>query len=408
VDSELPIGRRVAYWRGRRKLSQQVFGDRIGKSKSWVDKVERGERRLDKFSVLHTIAGALEISVDVLLDGAENTARVARTEPIDLGEIRRTLSLFAPVVYLRTSRAGTGPLLHELERSVTHAWLTCQYGQYDVLVRALPRLLRDVHAAEAYHGGDSRVRAASLVGQVYQVMSSVTRKLGAHDLARITAERSIDAALRADDPFLAGTGTTRFANALLSAGDARAAFEANIVMAHRLAPNGPTWAEADRLSVYGSLLLQGAMAAAHRGDNASVRELLREAKVAATALGKDDNRYRTSFGPTNVELHRTAAAVELGEGKQAVTIHDALPPRRFGALMPERRAHALLDVARGYVLVGDMARAGDALLEGDRHAPAEIRSRPMGRDVMSAVLRGTKGAPPALVAELAERMGAGV
>ncbi|MQA28059.1 MAG: helix-turn-helix domain-containing protein, partial [Micromonosporaceae bacterium] len=42
----LPIGRRVAYWRQRRKMSQQVFADRIGKSKSWVDKVERGARRL--------------------------------------------------------------------------------------------------------------------------------------------------------------------------------------------------------------------------------------------------------------------------------------------------------------------------------------------------------------------------
>ena len=41
-----PVGRRVAYWRNRRKLSQQLFADRLGKSKSWVDKVERGVRRL--------------------------------------------------------------------------------------------------------------------------------------------------------------------------------------------------------------------------------------------------------------------------------------------------------------------------------------------------------------------------
>ena len=45
MDDELPIGRRVAYWRGRRKMSQQVFADRLGKSRSWVDKVERGVRR---------------------------------------------------------------------------------------------------------------------------------------------------------------------------------------------------------------------------------------------------------------------------------------------------------------------------------------------------------------------------
>ncbi len=47
------IGRRVAYWRARRWMSQQVFADRLGKSKSWVDKVERGVAAgFDKFSVV--------------------------------------------------------------------------------------------------------------------------------------------------------------------------------------------------------------------------------------------------------------------------------------------------------------------------------------------------------------------
>src|SRR6185369_10407849 len=64
---ELPIGRRVAYWRGRRKMSQQVFADRLGKSKSWVDKVERGVRKLDKFSVVYEIADVLQLDVALLL-----------------------------------------------------------------------------------------------------------------------------------------------------------------------------------------------------------------------------------------------------------------------------------------------------------------------------------------------------
>ena len=64
---ELPIGRRVAYWRTRRKMSQQVFADRLGKSKSWVDKVERGVRRLDKFSVVYEIADVLQLDVQLLL-----------------------------------------------------------------------------------------------------------------------------------------------------------------------------------------------------------------------------------------------------------------------------------------------------------------------------------------------------
>lgn len=47
VPDGLPVGRRVAYWRGVRRMSQQVFADRLGRSKSWVDKIERGVWRLD-------------------------------------------------------------------------------------------------------------------------------------------------------------------------------------------------------------------------------------------------------------------------------------------------------------------------------------------------------------------------
>ena len=38
---ELPIGRRVAYWRNRRKMSQQVFADRPG---DWLADRLRGKR----------------------------------------------------------------------------------------------------------------------------------------------------------------------------------------------------------------------------------------------------------------------------------------------------------------------------------------------------------------------------
>ncbi len=54
--NELPVGRRVAQWRLRRNLTQQQFADRLGKSKSWVDKVERGVRRLERVSNLRQIA----------------------------------------------------------------------------------------------------------------------------------------------------------------------------------------------------------------------------------------------------------------------------------------------------------------------------------------------------------------
>jgi hypothetical protein len=150
------------------------------------------------------------------------------------------------------------------------------------------------------------------------------------------------------------------------------------------------------------------MAAARIGDSATVHDLVHGANEAANQLGSDQNHYWTSFGPTNLQLHRAAAAVELGEGRQAVETHLDIEPEGFAAMLPERRAHHLLDIARGYTQIGDVTNAGQMLLEGDRLAPSEIRCRPIAHEVMSDVLRRTRGAPPAPVAELAEHMGVGI
>jgi hypothetical protein len=80
----------------------------------------------------------------------------------------------------------------------------------------------------------------------------------------------------------------------------------------------------------------------------------------------------------------------------------------FNALLPERRAHHYLDIARGYNQIGNVDKASEMLLEGDRLAPSEIRCRPLAHEVLSDVLRRTRGTPPAPIAELAEQMGVGV
>lgn len=407
---ELPIGRRVAYWRGRRKMSQQVFADRLGKSKSWVDKVERGVRRLDRFSVLHEIADILQVDVQLLLgkDPERRTDAMNCIDQIEVEEIRAALERYDSMsAYF--DAAPYPPLLTEVRKAVNHGWLTYQYGRYAVLTRALPKLLRDVQAADAaYSGGDQAREAASLLGQVYQIASSVLRKLGECDLAWLAADRSMAVSQRADDQLLAGIATTRVGNALLALGRARPALELNVNIANRLAPAASNEATPERLSVYGILLLQGAMAAARIGDSDTVDDLINGAREAATLLGGDYNHYWTCFGPTNLELHRAAAAVELGDGGRAVEIHHKIRESAFNALLPERRAHHLLDIARGFAQIGDVANAGEMLLRGDRLAPSEIRCRPIAHEVMSDILHRTRGAPPSPIAELAEQMGVGV
>ena len=392
-------------------MSQQVFADRLGKSKSWVDKVERGVRRLDKFSVVYEIADVLQVDVQLLLgrDPDRRTDSANCIDPVEVEEIRSALERYDQISAFFYAHSDPLPLT-EMQKAVNHAWQTYQHAKYGVLARALPRLVRDSQAADAaYSQTDGARQAAHLLGQVYQIASSVLRKLGEHELAWLAADRSIAVAQRAGDHLLAGTASFRVGSALLALGRARAALEVNVNIANRLAPECTGGSGTpERLSVYGTLLLQGAMAAARIGDSATVRDLVLGASDAASYVGGDHNFYWTSFGPTNVELHRAAAAVELGEGRLAVETHTRLDMAGFGTLLPERRAHHFLDLARGYAQLGDVDRASEMLLEGDRLAPSEIRCRPIAHEVLADVLRRTRGIPTQPIAELAEHMGVGV
>jgi transcriptional regulator with XRE-family HTH domain len=407
---ELPIGRRVAYWRNRRKMSQQVFADRLGKSKSWVDKVERGVRRLDKFSVTSEIAEVLQVDVQLLL-GREPERRpdsMNCIDQIEVAEIRSALERYDQISAFFYAPPEPPPLT-EMHKATAHAWQMMLHAKWGVLTRALPKLLREAQAADAaYADGDQGRDAAKLLGQIYQITSSVMRRLGELDLGWLAADRSIAVSQRAGDQLLAGVATMRVANALRALGRHRSALEVNVNIANRLCPAGAETTTPERLSVYGILLLQGAMAASCIGDSATMHDLLNAADDAAEGLGGDENHYWTNFGPSNVLVHRAAASVELGDGGVAVAIHEALDPGAFRGMMPERRAYHYIDMSRAYAQVGDVAKAGEMLLECDQVSPAEVRCRPIAHEVMSDVLRRTKGSPASAIADLAEQMGVGV
>ena len=136
----LPVGRRVAYWRGRRKLSQQMLADRLGKSKSWVDKVERGVRSLDKVSTLRDIAAALRIDTAVLLGRqAQPLGPTERVEGVE--RVRAALSSYEIAL---GRPAGRRPVLsvEALSREVAHPWSTFQHARYPQVVDLVPQLLK--------------------------------------------------------------------------------------------------------------------------------------------------------------------------------------------------------------------------------------------------------------------------
>ncbi|WFE26414.1 helix-turn-helix domain-containing protein [Solwaraspora sp. WMMD791] len=391
------VGRRVALWRVRRRMTQQVFADRIGRSKSWVDKVERGVRTLDRFSVIRQVAEVLRVDPAELLDGGDGRPQTGdATAGVDA--VRAALASYD---VFTTGPGNVSPTLSgEAVRRVEHAWATYRHGDYPRLLRAVPQLL---DTARQLHGHQPE-QGAELLVQAYRVTALVLVKVGEPDLAWLAADRALAAA--GGDVVSAGSAVVPLAQALRALDQPRLAMAATITAADRVAASTEQAASTgpEQRAVYGTLLLQAALAAASCGDSHSSTELLGHAAEVAGQVG-DGQDYRTStFGPAAVELAHVVAAVDSGDAHQAVRRHDTATSRQLWQGLPaEHRAAYLLDAARAHLDVGDVAGAGRWLVDADRVAPAEIRARPSARTLVAEIAR--TGGHAAGVARLATALG---
>ncbi|MEV4711715.1 helix-turn-helix domain-containing protein [Micromonospora sp. NPDC049374] len=384
---QVPIGRRVAYWRARRRMSQQVFADRLGKSKSWVDKVERGVRTLDKVSTLRDIAAALRIDQALLL-GQDSRPAEATTRVKGVEQIRAALSAY-DIALDRPAARRDAPDGARLARGVAHAWTSFQHARYPALIGLLPELLAGAQRGHAHDPQAGRV----LLVEAYRVTAALLVKLDETELAWLAADRAMTVAI--GDPLLVAAATVQLGQVLRAAGRAREAGTATLAAAYRI---GTPDLDVARMSLCGALLVQAALAAARHGDDRAAAARVDEAADLAAEVGDGNDHHRTSFGPTAVALARVAVAIELGTPDEAIARHEAAVGRDgWRWLPPEHRAAHLIDASRAYLQVADPVNAARVLLEADRTAPAEVRHRPAARDVLAATGRHP-GAPATIVA----------
>ncbi|WP_432897343.1 helix-turn-helix domain-containing protein [Micromonospora matsumotoense] len=371
----LPVGRRVAYWRGRRNLSQQVFADRLGKSKSWVDKVERGVRTLDKVSTLQDIAVVLRIDTSVLL-GRDVPPAGTAGQVEGVGRVREALSTY-DIVVGRPAAPGQVLSVDRLARDVSLAWATFQHARYPQLTGMLPGLLA---GAQRAHAADPAAGRVVLV-QAYRLTASLLVKLGELELAWLAADRAMTTA--AGDVVLVAAATVPLVQVLRASGRAHTARSTALAAAYRIAPPDLDAAPAPVLSLCGTLVVQAALAAARVGDDRATADLLDEAAAMAARVGDGHDHHRTGFGPVAVDLARVAAALDLGDAGDAVARHEKTTTCDAWRWLPaEHRAAHLLDAARAYLHVGDPVSAGRALLAAERTAPGEVRHRPAAHAVL--------------------------
>jgi transcriptional regulator with XRE-family HTH domain len=284
----------------------------------------------------------------------------------------------------------TLPELEALTAAVASAKRDYQACRYSQVINSMPDLLTRARAASTALTGERQSRAYTLSAEAHHTAASILLKHGEHVLAGLAADRSIQAASFSGDPLTIGSSARIITHALASSGHYAAATSTASDFAQRLDRDVPAH-DRESLSVYGSLLLRGAIAAAQRSNRHSAHELLAEAQDAGRRLGADANLRWTAFGPTNVKLHQVNIAVTLGDAGAAIDIARTVDLDQV--TVTERKASLLIDTAHAFLQWGKHENAYFALRAAGDIAPEEIAGRPAVRHLVRGL---ATSAPPSI------------
>ncbi|MGC9670518.1 helix-turn-helix domain-containing protein [Planosporangium sp. 12N6] len=372
---EWMLGYRIASHRVRRGLTQEELAGLVGISLSMMKKIESGDRSVTRFSQLVLFARALRLTDLRELTGV----------PFSLLPAERHRHPSSDAVYSALMDQGVHaaepPDLDGLAGRIEAAWQGWQSPsafRYDAVGQQLPELIRQVQGAVRRHVAGERRQALRLASRLYQLARTWTKRVGEHDRSLLAADRAVSCALDADDPELAAAAAWNLGMILSAQGRTAQAREV-VRRAIEDLTGRMVKASRVRLAVYGSLHLLGAAEASRAGDDAEVHRLLGTATRVANATG-ETNCFRMVFGPTNVAVHRVAAAVELGRTGEALRLAERVPISTAPAV--ERRLTFHLDAARCYVWKRNNVAAVHMIQRIHQESPEELRFNTQVRDML--------------------------
>jgi transcriptional regulator with XRE-family HTH domain len=390
-DYQVALGRKIAEQRRRRGLSQPELARMIDRSVAWVSQVERGVRKVDRMSVLETLATALDMPLAELAAEAPVVAAVNEEAPGAAG-LRLVLS---GAWSLRAMLNGQdAPPPDALRVKTDQAWSLTHEGRYADLADVLRDLVPELESGARSVPEAQRPEVFELLAAAYQACAAALAELDEPDAAWIAADRGMAAAERAGNPLLAAAGAFRLVIVFLGARHYAQAEETARTAADALrhiTDDGTP----EAMSMWGALTLQRAVIAAHLGDAAGAYRFLDQAQPAAEQVGPGRNDYNTEFSPANLTLHEIAVAVELGDAGRALRAADTVDA---AALTAERRARMLIDLARAHAQRRQVAQAVAALRHAEDLTPEQVHAHALVRRVVADLLAMQNPPGPELAA----------
>lgn len=382
------------------RVTQRQLAERAAVSVDVIRKLEQGAKRTALIGTLQKIARALDVDVTVLL-GRPQPLPVEVADGRDAGilAIRRSLTRISED--LEDADAEEPALtVADLRRQVGYSWGAYWGGRYDKLGAVLPGLILQGQAVMRQAQAD-RAEAFDLMAQVYQITACTVAHLGFNDLGHIAMEQAIKAADHANDPFRKAALFGSFTWLVQKQGRTEEAHRIAVRAAERMEPRFST-AAPQEMSLWGSLVLTGATAAARDARAGVADDLLSVAQGAAARLGTDRNDYEVAFGPSQVTMQSVDVAVVTGQFGKALERAKKMPAD--AALPLAARARHMTDVAFAHTNLAHDDQALDMLLSVERMAPSWIRYQAFPRAVVQQILEHERRRSPRL-RNLANRLG---
>jgi len=381
----MTIGERVAWYRRRRGLTQEVLAGLVGHTADWLSKIENVRIPLDRLKVIEKLANALDVTVGDLLGEPSIVSWPESAPQRTVGLLRETLMDY-PSLTQALSDAEPIPT-NELRAGVENAWSAYQASRFGYTTTILPRLLTGARTAALNATSDEeRVEANRLLALSYHAAAATLGKVGEGSLAWIASDRGLVAAEASGDRAVIASLLRSVAHSMLSNG--RATHAADVVsratdrLTRGTQENDPTW-----WSLLGSLYLTGAMSAARADQAGEARTFLARARQAGAQLGHDGNYAWTAFGPTNVSVHDVSVALEVGDFQLALHLAPQVDSR---ALPVERRVRHLLEVSRIYHLANRPDDALATILQAEHDSPEQVRHHYIARELVVTWMRSRK------------------